>query len=114
MRRRASARATRRGRSTDQLAVYPVGAVDRRASRSAPCSPSCCRAPSARTGCSAPTGRKLAGAAREAAQQGIDAGRERAQDLSGELGSKVGRAVAEAVGAKDCSGERLPLPARPC
>lgn len=47
------------------------------------------------------TGRRLAGAARDAVQKGIDAGRERAQDLSGELGSKVGRAVAEAVGAKE-------------
>jgi ElaB/YqjD/DUF883 family membrane-anchored ribosome-binding protein len=46
------------------------------------------------------TGRKLAGAAREAAQKGLDAGRERAQALTGELGSKVGKAVAEAVGGK--------------
>jgi len=47
------------------------------------------------------TGRRLANAARDAAQKGLDAGRERAQNLSGELGSKVGRAVAEAVGAKE-------------
>lgn len=46
------------------------------------------------------TGRKLAGAAREAAQKGLDAGREHAQALTGELGSKVGKAVAEAVGGK--------------
>ena len=48
-----------------------------------------------------PTGRKLAGAARDAARKGIDAGREQVQSLSGEIGGKVGRAVAEAVGTKD-------------
>lgn len=47
------------------------------------------------------TGRRLTGAARDAVQKGIDAGRERAQNLTGELGSKVGRAVAEAVGGKE-------------
>lgn len=48
-----------------------------------------------------PTGRRLAGAAREAAQKGLDAGREQVQTLSGEIGGKVGRAVADAVGTKD-------------
>ena len=48
-----------------------------------------------------PTGRKLAGAARDAARKGLDAGREQVQTLSGEIGGKVGRAVAEAVGTKD-------------
>jgi ElaB/YqjD/DUF883 family membrane-anchored ribosome-binding protein len=85
---------------TDQLSVYPVGAVigglvvggvlafllprTERENRLL-----------------GPTARKLAGAAREAAQKGLDAGREQVQTLTGDLGGKVGRAVAEAVSTKD-------------
>ena len=106
MRRRASARATRRGRSPTSSpsirsarwsAGFAVGALlafllprTEREDRLL-----------------GTTGRKLAGAAREAAQQGIDAGRERAQELSGELGTKVGRAVAEAVGGEGLTRRAL-------
>ena len=85
---------------TDQLSVYPVGAVVGGLAVGALLAFLLPRT-ERENRLLGPTGRKLAGAAREAAQKGIDAGRERAQDLSGELGSKVGRAVAEAVGAKE-------------
>ncbi len=85
---------------TDQLSIYPVGAVVGGMAIGALLAFLLPRT-ERENRLLGPTGRKLAGAAREAAQKGIDAGRERAQDLSGELGSKVGRAVAEAVGAKE-------------
>ena len=47
------------------------------------------------------TGRKLNAAARDAAQRGVEFGRERVDALAGEAVSKVGNAVVEAVGAKD-------------
>jgi len=46
------------------------------------------------------TGHRLAGAARDAARTGLDAGRERVQALSGEIGDKVGKAVAETIGGR--------------
>ncbi|MGQ0659699.1 hypothetical protein [Sphingosinicella sp.] len=85
---------------TDQLSIYPVGAVVGGLAVGALLAFLLPRT-EREDRLLGPTGRKLAGAAREAAQKGIDAGRERAQDLSGELGSKVGRAVAEAVGVKE-------------
>lgn len=85
---------------TDQLSIYPVGAVVGGMAIGALLAFLLPRT-ERENRLLGPAGRKLAGAAREAAQKGIGAGRERAQDLSGELGSKVGRAVAEAVGAKE-------------
>lgn len=47
-----------------------------------------------------PTGRRLAGAAREAAEKGIDAGRDRIERFTGKVVTEVGSAVKEAVGEK--------------
>jgi hypothetical protein len=43
------------------------------------------------------TGRRLTGAAREAAQKGIDAGKEQIEDIRAKAAQKVGEAVSEAV-----------------
>lgn len=85
---------------TDQLSVYPVGAVIGGMAVGALLAFLLPRT-ERENRLLGPAGRKLAGAAREAAQKGLDAGRERAQALTGELGGKVGRAVAEAVGGKE-------------
>ena len=85
---------------TEQLSVYPVGAVLGGMAVGALLAFLLPRT-EGENRLLGPTGRKLAGAAREAAQKGLDAGRERAQSLTGEIGGKVGRAVAEAVSAKD-------------
>ena len=45
-------------------------------------------------------GRRLAGAAREAAQKGLDAGRGQVEELRAKAAQKVGEAVADAVGGK--------------
>ncbi len=47
------------------------------------------------------TGRKLNAAARDAAQRGVDFGREKVDALAGKAASKVSSAVVEAVVAKD-------------
>lgn len=85
---------------TDQAAAYPLGAVVGGLAAGALVAFLLPRT-ERETRLLGATGRRLAGAAREAAQKGLDAGRERAQNLTGELGSKVGRAVADAIGAKD-------------
>lgn len=85
---------------TDQLSIYPVGAVLGGMAVGALLAFLLPRT-ERETRLLGPTGRKLAGAAREAAQKGLDAGRERAQTLTGELGGKVGKAVAEAIGGKE-------------
>ena len=85
---------------TDQLSVYPIGAVVGGMAVGALLAFLLPRS-ERENRLLGPTGRKLAGAAREAAQKGLDAGRERAHALSGELGGKVGKAVAEAVGVKE-------------
>lgn len=85
---------------TDQAAVYPIGAVIGGLAVGALVGLLLPRT-QRENRLLGPTGRKLAGAAREAAQRGIDAGRERMQALPGEIGGKVGEAVAEAVVAKD-------------
>ena len=85
---------------TDQLAFYPVGAVLGGLAIGALIGFFLPRG-ERETRLLGDSGRRLTGAARDAVQKGIDAGRERAQDLSGEIGSKVGRAVAEAVGVTD-------------
>lgn len=43
------------------------------------------------------TGRRLAGAAREAAQKGLDAGREQIEEIRAKAAQKVGEAVTDAV-----------------
>jgi ElaB/YqjD/DUF883 family membrane-anchored ribosome-binding protein len=45
-------------------------------------------------------GRRLTGAAREAAQKGLDAGRDQIDELRAKAAQKVGEAVADAVGGK--------------
>lgn len=45
-------------------------------------------------------GRRLAGAARDAAQKGLDAGRGQVEELRAKAAQKVGEAVADAVGGK--------------
>lgn len=85
---------------TDQLSVYPVGAVVGGLAVGALLAFLLPRTERENRLLGA-TGRRLTSAARGAVQKGLDAGRERAQNLTGELGSKVGRAVAEAVGGKE-------------
>jgi len=47
------------------------------------------------------TGRKLTDAAREAAQRGLDAGRERADQFTGHVVNTLGASLVEAVGGKN-------------
>ena len=86
--------------ATAQMAIYPVGAVIAGL------------AAGALLGAVLPrtrresewfgtTGRRLASAARDAAQKGVDAGRERIDQVTGKVVNKVGSAVMEAVGGKD-------------
>jgi ElaB/YqjD/DUF883 family membrane-anchored ribosome-binding protein len=84
----------------DQLSVYPVGAVIGGLAVGALLAFLVPRT-EREDRLLGPTGRRLAGAARDAARKGLDAGREQVQNLSGEIGGKVGRAVAEAVGTKE-------------
>ena len=83
--------------ATDQIAVYPVGAVIGGL------------AVGALLGFLLPatrrerdllgtTGRKITGAAREAAQRGIDAGKEQIDEIRSRAAKRVGEAVVEAVG----------------
>ena len=46
----------------------------------------------------APTGRRITEAAREAAQRGIDAGKQQVEEIRSRAAQKVGEAVVEAVG----------------
>jgi hypothetical protein len=46
------------------------------------------------------TGRRLTGAAREAAQKGLDAGREQVEEIRSRAAQKVGEAVVDAVAGK--------------
>ena len=46
------------------------------------------------------TGRRLAGAARDVAQKGFDAGKDQIDELRARAAQKVGEAVADAVGGK--------------
>lgn len=85
---------------TDQMTVYPVGAVLGGLALGALIGFLVPRT-ERENRLLGPTGRKLAERAREAAQTGIEAGRERVQSLSGELGGKAARAVVEAVGGKE-------------
>ena len=47
------------------------------------------------------TGRRIVDAGRDAAQKGIDAGRDKVEQLTGQVVTKVGSAVVEAVAEKD-------------
>ena len=47
------------------------------------------------------TGRRITDAARDAAQKGFDAGKDRVEQLTGRVVTKVSSAVVEAVGDKD-------------
>ena len=85
--------------ATDQIAVYPVGAVIGGL------------AIGALLGFLLPrtqreqqmfgtTGRKITGAAREAAQRGLDAGKEQIEQIRSRATQKVGEAVVDAVTGK--------------
>lgn len=85
---------------TDQLAIYPVGAVLGGLALGAIIG---ALIPSSKQEKKllGNSGHRLVGAAREAVQQGIDAGRTRADAAIGKTVTKVSAAVAEAVGSKD-------------
>lgn len=85
---------------TDQASVYPVAAVAAGLAVGALAAFLIPRS-DRETRLLGKTGRRLAGAAREAAEKGVDAGRERVQALSGDIGDKVGKAVADAIGGKN-------------
>lgn len=85
---------------TDQMAIYPVGAVLGGLALGAVIGFLIPRS-ERENRVLGPSGRKLADAARDAARTGFDAGRERVQSLSEDMGAKVGRAVADAVGPRD-------------
>ena len=102
-----SAYETARGRAADtarqaadQIAVYPVGAVIAGLALGAVAG---LLVPRTRreTELLGPTGRKLNEAARGAAEKGIEATRERVDEITGKVVNKVGHAVVEAVGGKD-------------
>ena len=85
---------------SDQMSVYPVGAVIGGLVIGAVFGALLPRT-RRETEWLGETSRKLTGAAREAAQKGIDTGRDRIEQLTGKVVAKVGSAVAEAVGDKD-------------
>ena len=82
--------------ATDQIAVYPGGAVIGGLAIGALLG---FLLPSTRreTDLLAPTGRKITDAARNAAQRGIDAGKEQIDEIRNRATQKVGEAVVEAV-----------------
>jgi hypothetical protein len=82
--------------AADQIAVYPVGAVIGGLAMGALIG---FLLPATRREEEwlAPTGRKITGAAREAAQRGIDAGKEQIGEIRNRATQKVGEAVVEAV-----------------
>lgn len=85
---------------SSQLAVYPVGAVIGGLALGALVGallPRTRREDDLFGG----TGKRLAGRAREAAEKGIDAGRDRFERFTGKIVTEVGSAVKEAVGEKD-------------
>jgi ElaB/YqjD/DUF883 family membrane-anchored ribosome-binding protein len=104
--RTASAYEAARGRAsevtrtaTDQIAIYPVGAVIGGLAIGALLGflvPSTRREEELLGN----TGRKLTGAAREAAQRGLDAGKEQIEQIRSRATQKVGEAVVEAVTGK--------------
>ena len=104
--RTASAYEAARGRAaevtrtaSDQIAVYPVGAVIGGLAIGALLG---FLVPSSRREeeMFGNTGRRLTGAAREAAQRGLDAGKEQLDQIRSRATQKVGEAVVEAVSGK--------------
>ena len=85
---------------TDQMAVYPVGAVIGGLAVGAILGFLLPRT-KRETELLGATGRKLVEAGREAAQKGFDAGKERVDAATGKVVREVSSAVREAVGAKD-------------
>ena len=82
--------------ASDQIAVYPVGAVIGGLAIGALLGfllPSTRREEELL----GDTGRRITGAAREAAQRGIDAGKEQLEEIRDRATKKVGEAVVEAV-----------------
>ena len=70
----------------------------RRARDRRPARRSCCRRPGARPTCSARPGKKITDAARDAAQRGLEAGKEQIDELRSKAAKTVGDAVVEVVG----------------
>jgi ElaB/YqjD/DUF883 family membrane-anchored ribosome-binding protein len=87
-------------KATDQLAVYPIGAVVGGFLVGALVGALLPKT-ERETKALGKTGRRLTGAARDAAQRGLDAGREQFDELRSKAAQKVGEAVADAVGGKD-------------
>lgn len=85
-------------KATDQLSLYPIGAVIGGFVVGAVVAALLPRTES-ETRALGKTGRKLTGAAKEAAQRGLDAGREQLDGLKTKAAQTVSDAVADAVGA---------------
>lgn len=83
----------------DQLAIYPVAAVIGGFAVGALLAAVLPRTERERA-LLGDTGRKLTGAAREAAQRGIDAGKEQLEQIRSKAARQVGDAVADAVAGK--------------
>ena len=85
---------------TDQMTIYPVGAVIGGLAFGALLGALLprTRRESEWFGTS---GKRLVDAGRDAAQKGIDVGRDRVEQLTGQVVTKVGSAVVEAVGDKE-------------
>jgi hypothetical protein len=97
--RTASAYEAARNRAsdvTDQLAVYPVGAVIGGFVVGALIGALLPRT-QRETRLLGDTGRKITGAARDAAQRGLDAGKEQVEQIRAKAAQKVGEAVVDAV-----------------
>ncbi|GAA4813590.1 hypothetical protein GCM10023232_06260 [Sphingosinicella ginsenosidimutans] len=85
---------------TDQMAVYPVAAVIGGMAVGALLGFLLPRTQREREWLG-DAGRKLTGAARDVAQKGLDAGRERADQFTGHIVNTLGASIVEAVGGKD-------------
>ncbi len=83
----------------DQLAIYPVAAVIGGFAVGALLAAVLPRTERERA-MLGETGRKITGAAREAAQRGIDAGKEQLEQIRSKAARQVGDAVADAVAGK--------------
>ena len=89
-----------RGRAADvsrQAAVYPIGAVIGGLAVGALVGLLLPRS-QRETELLAPTGRRITDAARDAAQRGVDAGKQQIEEIRDRAAKKVGEAVVEAVG----------------
>jgi ElaB/YqjD/DUF883 family membrane-anchored ribosome-binding protein len=86
-------------KASDQLTLYPIGAVVGGFLVGAMVGALLPRTET-ETKAMGKTGRKLTGAAKDAARRGLDAGREQLGDLRNKATEKVGEAVADVVGGK--------------